>query len=132
MNVRRPRLVAAAIGVVALSLAAACSTDDEAARSKAEQLVAATSDAGVAPRLTVEVAEALYGDDAAALCDVFEDGLTSTEQLILLGNPSGRRHKTITDSSIEYAELVVRTYCPDVIDEFHDVVTELDPFESTG
>ncbi len=126
---RRP-LVALAVGVATMSLAVGCSTDDEAANAKAEELVAATQAAGLAPRLTVGVAEALYGDDAAAVCDAFAGGLTSVERLILLGNPSDRRHKTITDHSIQYARLVIETYCPEHGLHFLDEVHDLDPFES--
>jgi hypothetical protein len=119
-------VIVAGIAVVA----AGCSADDAEARAKAEEFVAATRAAGLAPRLTVEVAEALYGDDAAAVCDIFEGGLTSAEHLILLGNPSDRRHKTITEHSIRYAGLLVETYCPEHVDHFLDEIHDLDPYES--
>lgn len=126
----RRGLAAPAVVAACLFVAAGCSTDDREAREKAEELVAATSAAGVAPRLTADVAEALYGTDAAPVCDVFEGGLTSAERLILLGNPSDRRHKTITDHSVAYAALVIETYCPEHREDFLDEVRDLDPFES--
>ncbi|MDX2381379.1 MAG: hypothetical protein QNM02_16655 [Acidimicrobiia bacterium] len=127
---RRRCPTALAVVAAVLSVAVGCSTDDETARAKAEEFVAATSAVGIAPRLTVGVAEALYGDDAAAVCDAFDGGLTSVERLILLGNPSGRRHKTITDHSIVYARLVIETYCPEQREHFRDEVEDLDPVES--
>jgi hypothetical protein len=124
----RRRIGTLVIVAAALLIAVGCSTDDATTRAKAEQFVAATSAAGLAPRLTVEVAEALYGADAAAVCDVFADGLTSAEHLILLGNPSDRRHKTITDHSIQYAGLVIEIYCPEHTGHFIDEIHDLDPF----
>ena len=126
--VRHPgALVLAAAGLLA---AIGCGTDDEGARSKADEFVAAVHAAGLAPRLTVGVAEALYGDDAAAVCDIFDGGLSSAEHLILLGNPSDRRHKTITDHSIEYAGIVIETYCPEHRENFREEIHDLDPFET--
>jgi len=84
----------------------------------------------LAPRLTVDVAVSLYGTDAADVCRVFEDGLDSTEYLLLLGNPSNRRSKFITERSVEYMRHVVDTYCPSQHAAFDDVVSQLDPIES--
>ena len=96
-------VVAAAL---ALALAAAgCGSTNAAAgnaeQQKAEQLVSATHAAGVAPNLTVDVAKALYGRDAPTVCKVFRDGLTTAERNDLLGNPSGRRSKTITSDAVD-------------------------------
>ena len=44
--------------------------------------------------------------------------------------PTGRR-KTITDDAVTYGRLVVETYCPDSLDEYDDVVDDLDPFETS-
>jgi hypothetical protein len=86
----------------------------------------------VAPRLTVEVAESLYGTDAPAVCDVFEDGLTTAEQNLLLGNPAQGRRKTITDNAVTYGRIVVETYCRDDLDDYDDVVDDLDPLEASN
>ena len=121
------------ISISIVLLFAACAPGDDAqSRAKAERLVAAVHRAGLAPRLTVEVAAALYGSDAAVVCDAFDGPLSSAEQLILLGNPSDRRHKTITTHSVEYALLVVETYCPAHLPHIIDVVEDLDPFETNG
>lgn len=118
------------LAVFGVTVAVGCSSDDPAAATKAEQLVAALHEAGLAPRMTPEVAEALYGSDAPAVCDVFEGGLGSAERLLLLGNPSNRRHKTITDHAVQYARIVVETYCPEHGERFRDVVDDLDPYAS--
>jgi hypothetical protein len=118
---------------VALAAAGCGSTsaaDQAVEREKAEQLVSATQAAGVAPHLTVDLAEALYGTDAPTVCDVFEGGLTTAERNDLLGNPSGRRSKTITTDAVEYGRIVVRTYCPDELANYNKVATDLDPIES--
>lgn len=126
----RHRTRSAAIVLVVVVALLGCGTDDPEARAKAEQLVDATAAAGVASGLTAGVAEALYGSDAAPVCDTFDGGLSSGEHLILLGNPSNRRHKTITDHSVEYARVVVQTYCPEHLDDFEAEVADLDPYES--
>ena len=128
---RLRRTMGIAISIVLVS-AGCASGDDAQSRAKAERFVAAVHTAGLAPRLTVEVAEALYGNDAAAVCDAFDGPLSSVERLILLGNPSDRRHKTITTHSVEYALVVVETYCPDHLPHIVDVVEDLDPFETKG
>ena len=57
----------------------------------------------------------------------FEDGLSTAEQNLLLGNPAHGRRKTITDDAMTYGRLVVETYCPDNLDEYDDAVADLDP-----
>lgn len=124
-------LLATALAVVLV--VAGCSSTSEADQAaetdKAEQLVAATQAAGVAPRLTVEVAESLYGTDATSVCDLLDDGLSNAAGIVILGNPAQGRRKTITDHAVEYGRLVVQTYCPDELDRYDGVVDDLDPFE---
>src|SRR6186997_1511891 len=99
-----------------LLLPSACSStsasDEATEQALAEQLVDASHAAGVAPRLTVAVAESLYGTEAPAICDAFDGGLSTAEQNLLLGNPAHGRRKTITDDAVTYGRLVVETYCP--------------------
>ena len=96
------------------------------------KLVSAAHQAGVAPDLTVEVAESLYGTSAPQICDVLEDGVSSAESLILNGNPSGRREKLITTDAITYERLVVKTYCPDELSTFDDLAADIDGTETTS
>lgn len=104
-----------------------CSTThDETEKSNAQKLVKATRSAGVAPDLTVSAAEALYGTSAPQICDVLEGGIGSAESLVLKGNPAGRREKLITNDAVTYERLVVKTYCPDEIDSFNDLVDGID------
>ena len=125
-------LLAAALLLLAPSACSSTSDADEAKEQElAEQLVDAAHAAGVASRLTVDVAESLYGTDASSICDTFEDGLSTAEQNLLLGNPAHGRRKTITDDAVTYGRLVVETYCPDNLDEYDDVVDDLDPFEAS-
>ena len=125
------------VGVVAatacLLVVAGCgrsAADEGEAKQRAEQLVAATEAARVAPNLTTEVAASLYGTGAPTVCKVFADGLTTAERNDLWGNPTGRRAKTITTNAVTYGRLVVQTYCPAELSNFDDVVKTLDPVES--
>jgi hypothetical protein len=119
-----------------LVLVAACSstgTEEQATeRDNATTLVTAAHAAGVAPGLTVEVAESLYGSSASQICDVLKDGVSSAESLLLSGNPSGRREKLVTTDAVTYERLVVKTYCPDELSTYDDLVADIDPTTTTG
>jgi hypothetical protein len=123
------------IAVVAVALAAAGCGASNAPRNtpkaqRAQRLVASAKAAGVAPQLTVGVAESLYGSSAPGVCKVFHDGLTTAERNDLLGNPSGRRPKSITTDAVTYGRLVVRAYCPNELSHYNAAVAHLDPFTS--
>lgn len=123
----------AVLAVLALGALAGCAVeDDDEAADKAAQLVTATRAAGLAPRLTADIAESLYGDDAPAVCDVFDDDLGSAARMLLLGNPSGRRAKSVTSHSVEYLAVVVEVYCPEHTPRIRDELDELDPLERDG
>lgn len=127
------RVERAAAFAVLLVVVTGCGTTDHDASEQqlAQQLVDATSAAGVAPQLTVQTAEALYGSDAPAVCNAFDGGLSTSAANIILGNPGHGRRKTITDDAIEYGRLVVQTYCPQSSAEYEAAVNDLDPFERT-
>jgi hypothetical protein len=131
----RPVSRALAVAIAATLVAAGCSSqsdsDEQLEQQKATELVAATQDAGVAPRLTTDVAESLYGTDASTVCDAFDGGLSTSAKNLILGNPAQGRRKTVTDDAVVYGRLVVQTYCPDVLDDYEEAVADLDPFERT-
>jgi len=120
----------------AAALLTACSssttTDASGDAASAEQLVSAAQAAGVAPGLTVAVAESMYGSSAAQICDALDGGVGSAESMLLTLNPSGRRAKLITDDAITYERLVVQTYCPDELSTYDDLVSEIDSIETTS
>jgi hypothetical protein len=132
--IRRPvaataMAVGCALVVAGCGAANAPSGTPEAQR--AEQLVSSAKAAGVAPHLTVGVAEAMYGSTAPGVCKVFEDGLTTAEKNDLLGNPSGRRPKSITTDAVTYGRLVVQAYCPQQLAHYDAAVEDLDPLSSS-
>jgi hypothetical protein len=120
----------------ALVLAAGCSSagakEQATAKTDAKTLVAAAHSAGVAPDLTVSVAESLYGTSASQICDVLKDGVSSAESLLLSGNPSGRRPKLVTSDAVTYERLVVKTYCPDELSTYDGLVADIDPTDTSG
>jgi hypothetical protein len=122
--------LAAVLGAVVL-LAACSSSHSAEETSKAKELVAATKSAGVAPGLTVGAAEALYGTSASQLCDALDGGVSSAEHLLLTGNLTGRRDKVITTEGVTYGQLVVKTYCPDQLSAYDDLVHDIDPTKVT-
>jgi len=104
---------------------------DPRAQADAQKLVSAAQSAGVAPELTVEVAEALYGTTAPQICGALAGGISSAESLLLNGNPAGRRVKLITDRAITYERLVVQNYCPDDLPAYDQLVAHIDATEVT-
>jgi hypothetical protein len=127
-----PRRGTAAVVAATLAalLTAGCSTNPSAEEQQlAETLVSSAHEAGIAPRLTVDVAESLYGTDAPTVCDAFEGGTSTSGELLLFGNQTQRRRKTITDDATAFARLVVETYCPDVLPDFDEAVERVDPIE---
>ncbi len=126
------RRMAVVVAIVALAgVSAGCGSDESEAdeQAKAEQLVAATQAAGVAPRLTVDVAESLYGTDAEAVCKAVDGDLSTSAKNQLLGRFGLSRRKTITDHAVTYGGLVVDTYCPEFRAQYDELVADLDPFE---
>ena len=126
----------AVVVACALVLVAGCSStsakEQATEKADAQKLVSAAHSAGVAPDLTVEVAESLYGTSAPQICDVLKDGVSSAESLLLTGNPSGRREKLVTTDAVTYERLVVKTYCPDELSTYEDLVADIDPTETSG
>jgi hypothetical protein len=122
--------IAALLSLVAL-LAACSSTHSAAEQSDAQRLVSATQAAGVAPGLTVEIAESLYGTSAPQICDALDGGVNSSEALLLAGNSSGRRGKLVTTDAITYERIVVQTYCPDQLSNFNDLVSDINATKTT-
>ena len=130
--VLRGGLLVIASGLLAAGCGGSTSAADKTTeREKAQELVSSAHAAGVAPHLTADIAKALYGKDAPAVCDVFEDGLTTAERNDLLGNQAGRRPKTITTDAITYGRLVVKTYCPDELSRYDSIVEDLNPVTSS-
>ena len=132
-HARKGLLAVAAAALLLLTTACGSTSDADEAKEQAlaEQLVDAAHSAGVAPRLTVDVAESFYGTKAPAVCDAFDGGLSTAEKNLILGNPAHGRRKTITDDAVTYGRVVVETYCPDKLDHYNDAVDDLDPFEVT-
>ena len=122
--------VAVLAGVAGL-LVACSSTHSAQEQADAQQLVSAAHSAGVAPRLTVGVAESLYGTSASQICDALDGGVSSAEALLLKGNPAGRRGKVVTDDAITYERLVVQTYCPDQLSTYDDLASDIDGTTTT-
>jgi hypothetical protein len=129
-DIRRQIIVIVAMVALVWATAGCGSDENEASeQALAEKLVAATQAAGVAPRLTVDTAESLYGTDAEAVCKAFDGELSTSAKNQLLGRFGLNRRKTITDHAVTYGGLVIDTYCPEARPRYDEVVTDLDPFE---
>jgi len=123
------------VGVAIVSAVfAGWGSDDNASSEEtalATQFIDAAHAAGIAERMTVDQAAALYGTDASNVCDAFDGDLSTSAKNVLFGNLGQRRRKTITDEAVTHSRLVIQTYCPDHLDSFDSAVKDLDPFEKT-
>ena len=123
---------ASCVLIATSALLVGCSSSHSAQeQTDAEALVSAAHSAGVAPRLTVGVAESLYGSSAPQICDALDGGVSSAESLLLKGNPAGRREKLVTTDAVTYERLVVQTYCPDQLATYDDLVSDIDATTTT-
>ena len=52
--------------------------------------------------------------------------MSSAEYLLLTGNLTGRREKLITTDAVTFGRLVVKTYCPDQLSTYKDLVADID------
>jgi hypothetical protein len=121
--------------LAAVALLSACGSaraQERQAAAHAEQLVSSAQAAGVAPGLTVDVAESLYGSSAPQVCDALDGGVSSAESMLLTLNPAGRRPKVISTDAVTYGGLVVQTYCPQDSATYDELVSGMDPVETTG
>ena len=122
----------AVLAAVAVLSACGSATSEGQSAARAQQLVSSAQAAGVAPRLTVDVAESLYGSSAPQVCDALDGGVSSAESMLLTLNPAGRRPKVISTDAVTYGRLVVQTYCPQDLPTYDDLVSGMDPVETSG
>ena len=122
----------AVLAAVALLSACGSATSEGQSAARAQQLVSSAQAAGVAPGLTVDVAESLYGSSAPQVCDALDGGVSSAESMLLTLNPAGRRPKVISTDAVTYGGLVVQTYCPQDSATYDELVSGMDPVETTG
>jgi hypothetical protein len=120
------------LAAVALLSACGSATSEGQSAARAQQLVSSAQAAGVAPGLTVDVAESLYGSSAPQVCDALDGGVSSAESMLLTLNPAGRRPKVISTDAVTYGGLVVQTYCPQDSATYDELVSGMDPVETTG
>lgn len=113
-------------------MAAGCSSTGAKERADARKLVSAAHSADVAPDLTVEVAESLYGSSASQICDVLDGGVSSAESLLLTGTPAGRREKLVTTDAVTYERLAVKTYCSDELSTYDGLGSDIDATETSN
>ena len=130
-----PRATRAGALVGLVLLASGCSSTADGGQaeqtSRAQSLVAAADAAGLAPGLTVDAAESLYGTDAPQICGVLDDGVQSAQSLIS-SVPVGRRTKLFTTNAVAYERLVVGTYCPEQLPTFDALVAAVPTVEVSG
>lgn len=110
--------------MVAIVILVGCGeSSNKVAQQHANELVRATQSAGLALGLTPQIAVSLYGKNAHAICGPLKDdevNLVTLSRIQLWGTPSDK-----TDDLIAYDKLVVQTYCPDQLEEFEELLNDL-------
>jgi len=98
------------------------------ARDKADELIAALSDAGVTRLPDEDTVVRLFGDDGGATCENPNEALTRATFLAQLSNggtgPGAR--PVVADTRVVQGQLLVmQVYCPDEVDDFTTFVEDL-------
>ena len=137
LSVRLLRLACARCSRCVVLLAAGCSStrakEQADAQADAEQLVTAAHAAGVAPGLTVGRGRVALRDLGPQVCDA----LDGRGQLGRVAAPDRQpvrvaARSSITTDAVTYERLVVKTYCPDELSTYDDLVADIDPTETTS
>lgn len=120
------------LGAVLTATAACCAavlagcadTDDAVADRKADEFTQAVRDNGSAPEMTADRAKDMYGDDGGVVCGALENN----DAGVLLAWGRGALTHTPdekADDVREYDRQVVRTYCPEEMGEYTDLLDRL-------
>ena len=108
-------------------VAVACgqSDADEAdAEAKAERLVVLAESQGY-DRLTVQIAEVVYGTSAPTVCGAFDSGWHRDLAIYHGRNPSGRLAQQVGPDLLAFDRLVIEVYCPEHLQDFDEFVGDL-------
>jgi len=121
MRAPRPRALVAG-AALALAITGCADIDEPTAASRAETLVEEARATGIAPDLTVDVAESLYGDSAPTVCGPLDDDPVS----VLTWSRVNRHmpEEQVTDL-VDYDRLVIDTYCPDLAGDYEELLDDL-------
>jgi hypothetical protein len=98
------------------------------AQDKAEELIAALATKG-ARTPDQDVVVRVLGDDGGAICEDPGEALRrATLQGMLSNGAAGPGHRPIQADkrTVQFQLLVVSIYCPDELDDFQEVVDDLD------
>ena len=105
---RRGALLVAVVG-----LAAGCgSTNEDSADALASDFAQAAVDSGVAPEMTPELAESLYGDDGGSGCAALDEQPDDVALPWAWTRVTAMPDEHVQDL-VEYDRVVVEVYCPD-------------------
>jgi Tfp pilus assembly protein FimT len=118
-------LVAAAVAAMIMFSSA---RETREAEEKADELSAAIEDAGATAPSRDQIVRVL-GDDGGAVCENPSDSLSKAILLSQLANgaagPGSR--PVIADRKVVHGQLlIIEVYCPEELDDFQDVVADLD------
>jgi hypothetical protein len=116
-----------ALSVAGLGLAlTACNAEDTSptAVAGADRLVAEARLAGLAPEVSMEVARSVYGSDGGPVCEALRGDAPGA--LFAWGRTqvTAMPAEQVTDL-VEYDRLVVKVYCPGLLDEFDELMNRL-------
>ena len=124
--------LAVGLGLSACSASGTVSKSDadkKEAAQLADQLNTRLAEEGL-PEVDQETARALYGVDGGVSCEN-AGNLQQSLGIFQFGNNALHLRRVVLDPTVVAHDLaVVETYCPDKVDEFNDVVEELETKET--
>ncbi|MGU3643398.1 hypothetical protein ACLBXX_00400 [Microbacterium sp. C23T] len=102
---------------------------------KAQELLDAFADAGIAVSFTPEQVASVLGDDGGATCADPNSALARSTLLAGLSNGAGGPglRPTLVESRLLQGQLlIIQTYCPDEAKEFQEFVDSLNTVDGDG
>ena len=139
---KRERSVIATVAIVVLvALAVIATVMFVGARQqakdvdKAQELLDAFADAGIAVSFTPEQVASVLGDDGGATCADPNSALARSTLLAGLSNGAGGPglRPTLVESRLLQGQLlIIQTYCPDEAEEFQEFVDSLNTVDGDG
>jgi len=127
----------ALLGVLALIAIFTFSAARETARAqdKADELIAALEDAGVARTPDRDRIVRVLGDDGGATCSDPNSALGRATLLSLLANGAtgpGARPVIADSRAVQGQLLIIEVYCPDELEDFQEFVDDLKTDDVAG
>ena len=117
------------VGAVVLAFVYQAGSNSSSAKDKASELVANLDQAGLETKgLDQDTLARVYGTDGGISCEIDRDSAVRVINLFnsRVGGEAGNgRAGSVDPRAVKYERAVLQTYCPERVDAFDDIVSDL-------